>query len=78
MTSVPKPLKFLRPFYGELERIREAWDETKLGDEKVSLFSLVELPPIRVRFVNIRPSPLPPVTPIINLIRSSYDILRQW
>jgi len=30
MTSVPKPLKFLRPFYSELESVRESWDETKL------------------------------------------------
>lgn len=44
MTSVPKPLKFLRPFYGELEMIREAWDESKLGDEKVSHW-LYEPPP---------------------------------
>jgi 26S proteasome regulatory subunit N1 len=36
MTSVPKPLKFLRPFYSELESVRESWDESKLGDEKVS------------------------------------------
>lgn len=27
MTSVPKPLKFLRPHYAELARIRESWPE---------------------------------------------------
>lgn len=27
MTSVPKPLKFLRPHYAELATIRESWPE---------------------------------------------------
>ncbi len=35
MTSVPKPLKFLRPFFLELEGLRESWDEAKLGEQKV-------------------------------------------
>lgn len=35
MTSVPKPLKFLRRFYDELIGVWESWDE-KLQDEKVS------------------------------------------
>lgn len=28
MTSVPKPLKFLRPHYGDLAQIYEAWPES--------------------------------------------------
>ncbi|KAK8847370.1 hypothetical protein IAR55_005228 [Kwoniella newhampshirensis] len=28
MTSVPKPLKFLRPFYEEMGQIRDSWDES--------------------------------------------------
>jgi 26S proteasome regulatory subunit N1 len=35
MTSVPKPLKFLRPHYEDLSKIRESWD-SKLVDQKVS------------------------------------------
>lgn len=27
MTSVPKPLKFLRPFYEELGKLRDTWSE---------------------------------------------------
>ena len=36
MTAVPKPLKFLRPFYQELITTFEGFDETKLVDERVS------------------------------------------
>ena len=35
MTSVPKPLKFLRPFYAELEGVRATWSD-ELKSEKVS------------------------------------------
>jgi hypothetical protein len=34
MTSVPKPLKFLRPFYATLEDIRRTWP-AQLAAEKV-------------------------------------------
>jgi 26S proteasome regulatory subunit N1 len=36
MTSVPKPLKFLRPFYDELGTIRRKW-HGDMVDERVSL-----------------------------------------
>lgn len=36
MTSVPKPLKFLRPFYADLEEVRKTWPES-LASEKVSM-----------------------------------------
>jgi hypothetical protein len=39
MTAVPKPLKFLRPFYSELISTCETWDEEKLANEKVSASS---------------------------------------
>lgn len=35
MTSVPKPLKFLRPHYEELGKIRDRWPES-LRDQRVS------------------------------------------
>ena len=35
MTSVPKPLKFLRPFYADLEGVRATWPDN-LKSEKVS------------------------------------------
>lgn len=36
MTAVPKPLKFLRPFYQELISTFEGFDEKKLENERVS------------------------------------------
>lgn len=36
MTAVPKPLKFLRPFYQELINTFEGFDEKKLENERVS------------------------------------------
>jgi len=39
MTAVPKPLKFLRPFYSELIATCETWDEGKLANEKVSVLA---------------------------------------
>ena len=38
MTSVPKPLKFLRPFYEELGKIRRVW-HASMAEERVSLVS---------------------------------------
>jgi hypothetical protein len=35
MTSVPKPLKFLRPFYDEMGKIREGWSKD-LVEQRVS------------------------------------------
>lgn len=35
MTSVPKPLKFLRPFYEEMGKIRDGWSE-ELKEQRVS------------------------------------------
>jgi hypothetical protein len=35
MTSVPKPLKFLRPFYDDLGKVREGWAES-LKEQRVS------------------------------------------
>jgi hypothetical protein len=35
MTSVPKPLKFLRPFYEEMGKIRRVWNKS-LIPERVS------------------------------------------
>lgn len=44
MTSVPKPLKFLRPFYSTLEDIRREWS-TSLPSEKVqSLLDMAHSP----------------------------------
>jgi hypothetical protein len=37
MTSVPKPLKFLRPFYEEMGKIRRVWNKS-LKPERVSCF----------------------------------------
>jgi 26S proteasome regulatory subunit N1 len=31
MTSVPKPLKFLRPHYHELQKIQDSWPEPEPG-----------------------------------------------
>jgi len=41
MTSVPKPLKFLRPFYEELGKIRRVW-HASMAEERVSLVSSVQ------------------------------------
>jgi 26S proteasome regulatory subunit N1 len=38
MTSVPKPLKFLRPFYEELGKIRRVW-HASMVEERVSVIS---------------------------------------
>jgi 26S proteasome regulatory subunit N1 len=38
MTSVPKPLKFLRPFYEELGKIRRVW-HASMVEERVSFIS---------------------------------------
>jgi 26S proteasome regulatory subunit N1 len=35
MTSVPKPLKFLRPHYEEMGKIRESWP-VELKEQRVS------------------------------------------
>lgn len=43
MTSVPKPLKFLRPFYEELIQIRENWDDSNLSEQKSLLSSIVSV-----------------------------------
>jgi 26S proteasome regulatory subunit N1 len=40
MTAVPKPLKFLRPFYEELISTFEGFDESKLENERVSAENL--------------------------------------
>jgi hypothetical protein len=37
MTSVPKPLKFLRPFYQDLIQVWEQWDSKKLTEQKVRI-----------------------------------------
>jgi hypothetical protein len=42
MTSVPKPLKFLRPFYEELGKIRRVW-HASMVEERVSLVSGLHL-----------------------------------
>lgn len=34
MTSVPKPLKFLRPHYEELGKLRDGWD-TSFTEQRV-------------------------------------------
>jgi 26S proteasome regulatory subunit N1 len=39
MTSVPKPLKFLRPHKEELGKLRDGWDEG-LTDQRVSELEL--------------------------------------
>lgn len=36
MTSVPKPLKFLRPHYEEMGKIRESW-AVELKEQRVRL-----------------------------------------
>ena len=40
MTSVPKPLKFLRPFYEELGKIRRVW-HASMVEERVSDFNQI-------------------------------------
>ncbi|KAL9089955.1 MAG: hypothetical protein Q9165_005484 [Trypethelium subeluteriae] len=40
MTAVPKPLKFLRPHYEELEKLYEAWPQ---GEDKVSLADMLSV-----------------------------------
>ncbi|KAF2240051.1 26S proteasome regulatory subunit rpn-1 [Viridothelium virens] len=40
MTAVPKPLKFLRPHYEELEKLYEAWPQ---GENKVSLADMLSV-----------------------------------
>ncbi|WVN89474.1 uncharacterized protein L203_104698 [Cryptococcus depauperatus CBS 7841] len=42
MTSVPKPLKFLRPFYEEMGRIREGWNDN-LQEQKSLLASILSV-----------------------------------
>ncbi|WVQ83362.1 hypothetical protein IAT38_005502 [Cryptococcus sp. DSM 104549] len=42
MTSVPKPLKFLRPFYEEMGKIREAWSES-LKEQRSLLASILSV-----------------------------------
>ncbi|CED83561.1 26s proteasome regulatory complex non-atpase subcomplex rpn1 subunit [Phaffia rhodozyma] len=42
MTSVPKPLKFLRPFYSELEAVRSAWG-AELSTQKTLLASILSV-----------------------------------
>ncbi|WVR04596.1 hypothetical protein IAU60_001606 [Kwoniella sp. DSM 27419] len=42
MTSVPKPLKFLRPFYEEMGQIRESWDAS-LKEQKSLLASILSV-----------------------------------
>ncbi|KAI9668008.1 MAG: proteasome regulatory particle base subunit [Bathelium mastoideum] len=40
MTAVPKPLKFLRPHYEELEKLYESWPQ---GEDKVSLADMLSV-----------------------------------
>jgi 26S proteasome regulatory subunit N1 len=40
MTAVPKPLKFLRPHYADLEKAYTSWPE---GENKVSMSDMVAL-----------------------------------
>ncbi|WWD21462.1 hypothetical protein CI109_105948 [Kwoniella shandongensis] len=42
MTSVPKPLKFLRPFYEELGKVRDSWDES-LKEQRSLLASILSV-----------------------------------
>nr|XP_018265646.1 26S proteasome regulatory subunit N1 [Kwoniella dejecticola CBS 10117]OBR87804.1 26S proteasome regulatory subunit N1 [Kwoniella dejecticola CBS 10117] len=42
MTSVPKPLKFLRPFYEEMGQIRESWDQA-LKEQRSLLASILSV-----------------------------------
>ncbi|OCF58861.1 26S proteasome regulatory subunit N1 [Kwoniella mangroviensis CBS 10435] len=42
MTSVPKPLKFLRPFYEEMGKIRDSWDEG-LKEQRSLLASILSV-----------------------------------
>ncbi|NXD32184.1 RPN1 protein, partial [Spelaeornis formosus] len=42
MTSVPKPLKFLRPHYDELGKIRDSWSAS-LKDERALLASILSV-----------------------------------
>ncbi|WRT64812.1 uncharacterized protein IL334_001748 [Kwoniella shivajii] len=42
MTSVPKPLKFLRPFYEDLGKVRESWDEG-LKEQRSLLASILSV-----------------------------------
>ena len=49
MTSVPKPLKFLRPHYEELGKLRETWDEG-LKDPRVSGLRFAEYGDLFMQF----------------------------
>lgn len=53
MTSVPKPLKFLRPFFGELQDLQASWDASSLSEEKVgsSILSANMRPKVRVELI---------------------------
>ncbi|WWC86946.1 uncharacterized protein L201_001827 [Kwoniella dendrophila CBS 6074] len=42
MTSVPKPLKFLRPFYEELGKVRESWNQD-LKEQRSLLASILSV-----------------------------------
>ncbi|KAK4684508.1 26S proteasome regulatory subunit N1, partial [Tremellales sp. Uapishka_1] len=42
MTSVPKPLKFLRPHYEDMGKVRESWDD-KLVSERSLLASILSV-----------------------------------
>ncbi|WWD07723.1 hypothetical protein V865_005825 [Kwoniella europaea PYCC6329] len=42
MTSVPKPLKFLRPFYEEMGKIRDSWEEG-LKEQRSLLASILSV-----------------------------------
>jgi 26S proteasome regulatory subunit N1 len=43
MTSVPKPLKFLRPFYSDLEIVRRSWSDPNLNAESTALASILSV-----------------------------------
>jgi 26S proteasome regulatory subunit N1 len=43
MTSVPKPLKFLRPFYSDLEVVRRSWPSSNLNSESTALASILSV-----------------------------------
>ncbi|KAJ9107463.1 hypothetical protein QFC21_000916 [Naganishia friedmannii] len=43
MTSVPKPLKFLRPFYQNLIEVWEKWDAEKFSEQKSLLASIISV-----------------------------------
>jgi 26S proteasome regulatory subunit N1 len=43
MTSVPKPLKFLRPFYNELISLSEKWNTDELEKERALCCSIISV-----------------------------------